>query len=119
MNQELMDMAKEAGMWEGDNCEFVANSEEVLEAFTSLVRAAEREKVAKQWEQWHGFDKHTPPKTTEAITAIKAALAQPAQQRPWVGLTHQETKDCIDAWDGNDAYVLCRAIEAKLKELNQ
>ena len=20
---------------------------------------AEREKVAKQWEQWHGFDKHT------------------------------------------------------------
>jgi hypothetical protein len=41
-----------------------------------------------------------------------------AQQRPWVGLTHQETKDCMELWDGNDAYVLCRAIEAKLKELN-
>jgi hypothetical protein len=40
------------------------------------------------------------------------------QQRPWVELTHQETKDCMKAWDGNDAYVLCRAIEAKLKELN-
>jgi hypothetical protein len=40
------------------------------------------------------------------------------QQRPWVGLTHQETKDCMKAWDGNDAYVLCRAIESKLKELN-
>ena len=39
-------------------------------------------------------------------------------QRPWVGLTHQETKDCMKAWDGNDAYVLCRAIEAKLKEKN-
>jgi hypothetical protein len=40
------------------------------------------------------------------------------QQRPWVGLTHQETKDCMKAWEGNDAYVLCRAIEAKLKEKN-
>jgi hypothetical protein len=39
-------------------------------------------------------------------------------QRPWVDLTHQETKDCMNAWDGNDAYVLCRAIEAKLKEKN-
>ena len=39
-------------------------------------------------------------------------------QRPWVELTHQETKDCMKAWDGNDAYVLCRAIEAKLKEKN-
>jgi hypothetical protein len=39
-------------------------------------------------------------------------------QCPWVGLTHDQTKDCIKAWDGNDAYVLCRAIEAKLKERN-
>ena len=44
-------------------------------------------------------------------------VAQPAQ-RPWVGLTHQQTKDCMAAWDGKDAYVLCRAIEAKLKEKN-
>jgi len=29
------------------------------EKFAALVRADEREKVAKQWEQWHGFDKHT------------------------------------------------------------
>ena len=39
-------------------------------------------------------------------------------QRPWVDLTHQQTKDCMAAWDGKDAYVLCRAIEAKLKEKN-
>jgi hypothetical protein len=39
-------------------------------------------------------------------------------QRSWLGLTHQETKDCMKAWDGNDAYVLCRAIEAYLKEKN-
>ena len=48
---------------------------------------------------------------------IKSTLAQPAQ-RPWVGLTHQQTKDCMQAWDGLDAYVLCRAIEAALKEKN-
>lgn len=41
-----------------------------------------------------------------------------AAQRPWVGLTHQQTKDCVQGWDGNDAYVLCRAIEIKLKEKN-
>jgi hypothetical protein len=47
MNQELMDMAKQAGMWEGDNCEFVANSEEVLETFAALVAEAEREACAR------------------------------------------------------------------------
>jgi hypothetical protein len=77
-------------------------------------------------EHWDNWSDHTPPKTIEAITAIKAALAQPAQepvgvfcedddlgyvrliphqqmklkawdklyttpqQRPWMGLTHQE-----------------------------
>ena len=39
-------------------------------------------------------------------------------KREWVGLTHDQTKDCIKAWDGNDAYVLCRAIEATLKRKN-
>ena len=39
-------------------------------------------------------------------------------QRQWVGLTHEQTKDCLKAWDENDAYALCRAIEAKLKEKN-
>jgi hypothetical protein len=54
MNQELMDMAKQAG-WDAHHVEFDTR----LEAFAALVKAAEREKVAKQWEQWHGFDKHT------------------------------------------------------------
>ena len=39
-------------------------------------------------------------------------------QRQWVGLTHAQTKECLQAWDENDAYALCRAIEAKLKEKN-
>lgn len=39
-------------------------------------------------------------------------------KREWVGLTHEQTKDCLKAWDENDAYALCRAIEAKLKEKN-
>jgi hypothetical protein len=34
-------------------------TDEELKAFAALVTTAEREKVAKQWEQWHGFDKHT------------------------------------------------------------
>ena len=57
MNQELIDMAKQAGFWK----DLFAYPEfkEHVEAFASLVAAAEREKVAKQWEQWHGFDKHT------------------------------------------------------------
>ena len=39
-------------------------------------------------------------------------------KRSWVGLTHQQTKECVRAWDGNDAYYLCRAIESKLEEKN-
>jgi hypothetical protein len=57
MNQELIDMARQADidyhrLWNDDGTNR-------LEAFAKLVAAAEREKVAKQWEQWHGFDKHT------------------------------------------------------------
>jgi hypothetical protein len=49
---------------------------------------------------------------------VPVYTAPPEAQRTWVGLTHQKTKDCMQAWDGNDAYVLCRAIEQALKELN-
>jgi hypothetical protein len=57
---------------------------------------------------------------TPYIPPLLAVLLETvaAAQKQWVGLTHQETKDCMQAWDGNDAYVLCRAIEAKLKEKN-
>jgi len=59
MNQELMDMARQAGITMSSQygAQWEANTED-LEAFAALVAAAEREKVAKQWEQWHGFDKH-------------------------------------------------------------
>jgi hypothetical protein len=67
-----------------------------------------------------------------AIDAIKAALAQPAQQpigdkridpkdicqREFVGLTEDEMQEtCVDAFS-YDPYVIARAIEAKLKERN-
>ena len=39
-------------------------------------------------------------------------------QRQWVGLTHAQAKEFVQAWDENDAYALCRAIEAKLKQKN-
>ena len=39
-------------------------------------------------------------------------------KREWVGLTHEQTKQCIENWDGLDPYVLCRELENKLKEKN-
>jgi hypothetical protein len=56
-----------------------------------------------------------------AITAIKAALAQPAQQRPWVGLTDEDLKPICDEWRivyGAWMEDFARDIEAKLKEKN-
>jgi hypothetical protein len=82
------------------------------------------------------------PKAEEAITAIKAALAQqepdngdeltiaymsgvhrgkelaaqPAQE-PWMGLTHDERYECIHG-ESVDAWDIAEAVEAKLKEKN-
>jgi hypothetical protein len=58
MNQELIDMAREANLL-FPGVDMVDGSIDQLKAFAALVAAAEREKLAKQWEQWHGFDKHT------------------------------------------------------------
>jgi hypothetical protein len=56
MNQdEIIRMAREAGMYQDLNVSW----NQSIQNFAKLVAAAEREKVAKQWEQWHGFDKHT------------------------------------------------------------
>jgi hypothetical protein len=74
-------------------------------------------------------------KRFEAITAIKAALAQPAQepmaylpptpspenalytppQRTWVGLTDEQKNEIT--W-GKTVYEILELAEAKLKELN-
>jgi len=62
-----------------------------------------------------------PPKRLWLDQFIDTSILNTHQLNPhrkWVSLTHNQTKDCIKAWDGNDAYVLCRAIEAKLKERN-
>jgi hypothetical protein len=57
----------------------------------------------------------------EAITAIKEALAQPAQERPWVGLTDDEivliVAECAASHQHTDIH-FARAIEAKLKKYN-
>jgi hypothetical protein len=73
-----------------------------------------------------------PQQGMQALTAIKEALAQPAQEpdeltiaymsglydgkkkRPWVGLTDEDEIP----WDGVDAKSFAKAIEAKLKEKN-
>jgi len=55
-----------------------------------------------------------------AITAIKEALAQPAQ-REWVGLTEKDLKPICDGWRivyGAWVDDFAQAIEAKLKDKN-
>jgi NADH:ubiquinone oxidoreductase subunit D len=65
MNQELMDMAKQAHqklvseVYVGHTGQLDPWTMELLKIFAALVAAAEREKVATHWEQLHGFDKHT------------------------------------------------------------
>ena len=62
MKQELMDMADQASTTTTsyfDGRGNITSTHFDKEKFAALVAAAEREKVAKQWEQWHGFDKHT------------------------------------------------------------
>ena len=53
------------------------------------------------------------PKTLEAITAIKEALAQP--QRTWVGLTDEEFQYCVELKNPES---IAEEVEAKLKEKN-
>ena len=53
---------------------------------------------------------------SKAITAIKEALAQPAPQREWVGLTDEDKKEFAAEQHGWED--LCLAVEAKLKERN-
>jgi hypothetical protein len=61
MNQELRDMVvkAETEFTNGAIDTLVDQMVDEVKAFAALVAVAEREKVAKQWEQWHGFDKHT------------------------------------------------------------
>jgi hypothetical protein len=57
--EEIIELAREAGAM-ADHMTWVERDLlPVFERFAALVAAAEREKVAKEWEQWHGFDKHT------------------------------------------------------------
>jgi hypothetical protein len=62
-------------------------------------------------------------KMHEAITAIKEALEQPEQERPWVGLTFEERngiwrKEIGWGDPSHNDEDLMKAIEAKLKEKN-
>ena len=52
----------------------------------------------------------------DAIAAIKEALAQPAQQRPWVGLTDEEISSTSPGYIVRRTYAL--AIERALREKN-
>jgi hypothetical protein len=64
--------------------------------------------------------KQNAAKREQAITAIREALAQPAQeQRPWVGLTDKESIDIIKK-DDNYKYPikLLQAVMDALKEKN-
>ena len=54
----------------------------------------------------------------EAIADLEAALAEPVQAKPWVGLTEDERTDICDGYGANIHWRVFRAIEAKLQEKN-
>ena len=90
----------------------------------------------KQWQHCHICDLESQSAELAGIKAIldeyglqaidfvadfKAALAQPAPQREWVGLTDEEIGDAYVAWDDTDGASFAdfaRAIEKLLKEKN-
>ena len=90
--------------------------------YTHPPQHTEQEPVSALWQ--HGETGRFRVTTPDSITDCDARwfkvgdLYTHPPQRTWIGLTHQQTKNCMQAWDGKDAYVLCRAIEATLKEQN-
>ena len=59
-------------------------------------------------------------KFNDAITAMREALAQPAQ-RKWVGLTEFQFAEIYNKWNdtnGSTPWGLNQALEAKLRKLN-
>ena len=72
--------------------------------------------------EWSNNSQWQSDRAKVAITAIKEALAQPAQ-RPWVGLTFEERNDIWIyefgwGYPSHNDEDLMKAIEAKLKEKN-
>ena len=56
------------------------------------------------------------PLVLEAKQALRQALAQPEQEREWVGVTYDEVYEFVCT---TDSYInLAKAIEDKLKEKN-
>ena len=88
-------------------------------------QAMAADKLQEPPSEWEGIKAILDEYGLQAIDFVadfKAALALPAQeQRPWVGLTDEEIRDCLGpeavrippGWSR-----LTRAIEAKLKEKN-
>ncbi len=96
-------------------------AQQALEALEGVVSA-------------HAYESGTP---VEAITALRAALAEPVQEpvavceycekerpvihaprREWRGLTNDEIEDCWDGYLSDYQLQMIRAVEAKLKEKN-
>jgi hypothetical protein len=99
----------------------------------SLRQAAEKALIQLQGDD--AYLGHRSKKRTDAIEALRQALAQPVdlakvgevgvwgENREWVGLTDDELEDLefasVDREYGHlDIRVLSKAIEAKLKEKN-
>ncbi len=87
-----------------------------LEALKLALEALETE-LCIDWTNNDEFNASA-EKMHEAITAIKEALAQPAQERPWVGLTEKERRLFASWLDSKTDDEVFNAIEAKLKEKN-
>jgi len=105
---------------------YVTKYTHIVDVITALRKALEQpaqwDKPSASFNEWWDSDSDSKADSANPFRNGSAAYwawaGWKAAQRPWVGLTHQQTKDCVQGWDGNDAYVLCRAIEIKLKEKN-
>jgi hypothetical protein len=72
------------------------------------------------------INKYLPPFGMHIMDAMSAIISlvdplppQPAQERPWVGLTREEFEECYESInEPMDDWALGLAIEAKLKDKN-
>ncbi len=120
---EIIEMAKEAGL-EVDGVFFSDHMyREVLVRFAKLVATKEREDLAQpeqepvawQWLDTAHFRKKLPKDAGDGVWNPLYA----APQRTFVGLTDEEIEQLHTAWVlGGGFRQLCNAIEAKLKEKN-
>ena len=126
-NSEWKDLADsgDSGYWKAEDQDHYQQTNKAITAIKEALAQPEQEPVFLIYDDaggWIESNENEYNKTEEVnrwlLYTTPPKEQQSCDKRPWVGLTHEQTKECVRAWDGNDAYYLCRAIESKLEEKN-